>query len=129
MCSKLIFKIENGNIQTGNGNISPTSRPLIKKRLLQDISNCSKVLKINHQNRKWNHPNRKWNFFSYFQPSDQKTSFTKYSLFVPMFSKLIFKAGNWSIQTEKGIISLISRASDPKTSFKNVVYMFQGFKN
>ena len=36
--SKLIFKTGNGIIQTGNGIISPTSRPLIKKLLLQDVS-------------------------------------------------------------------------------------------
>ena len=36
--SKLIFKTGNGIIQTGNGIISPTSRPLIKKLLLQNVS-------------------------------------------------------------------------------------------
>ena len=36
--SKLIFKTGNGIIQTGNGIISPTSRPLMKKLLLQNVS-------------------------------------------------------------------------------------------
>ena len=36
--SKLIFKTGKGIIQTGNGIISPTSRPLIKKLLLQNVS-------------------------------------------------------------------------------------------
>ena len=36
--SKLIFKTGNGIIQTGNWIISPTSRPLIKKLLLQNVS-------------------------------------------------------------------------------------------
>ena len=36
--SKLIFKTGNGIIQTGNGIISPTSRPLIKKLILQNVS-------------------------------------------------------------------------------------------
>ena len=35
--SKLIFKTGNGIIQTGNGIISPTSMPLIKKLLLQNL--------------------------------------------------------------------------------------------
>merc|ERR1711891_84472 len=35
---KLIFKTGNGIIQTGNGIISPTSRPLLKKLLLQNVS-------------------------------------------------------------------------------------------
>ena len=34
----MIFKTGNGIIQTGNGLISPTSRPLIKKLLLQKNS-------------------------------------------------------------------------------------------
>ena len=34
----MIFKTGNGIIQTGNGIISPTSGPLIKKLLLQDVS-------------------------------------------------------------------------------------------
>ena len=33
--------------------------------------------KWNYKNRKWTYKNRKWNLFSYFQTSDQKTSFTK----------------------------------------------------
>ena len=37
--SKLIFKTGNGIFQTGNGIISPTSRHLIKKLLLQNVSN------------------------------------------------------------------------------------------
>ena len=43
--SKLIFltgngiiQTGNGSIQTGNGIISPTSRPLMKKLLLQNVS-------------------------------------------------------------------------------------------
>ena len=36
--SKLIFKTGNGIIQTGNGIISPTSWPLIKKLILQNVS-------------------------------------------------------------------------------------------
>ena len=36
--SKLIFKTGNGIIQTGNGIISLTSKPLIKKLLLQNVS-------------------------------------------------------------------------------------------
>ena len=97
--SKLIFKTENGIIQTGNGIISPPSRPLIKKLILQIVLICSKGFKMDFQNRKWNYPNRNWNYFSSFKGSNQKISFTKYFSFVPRDSKLIFKTGNGIIQT------------------------------
>ena len=42
--SKLIFKTGNGIIQTGNGIISPTSRPLIKKLLLQNVPHLFQVV-------------------------------------------------------------------------------------
>ena len=42
MDSKLIFKTGNGIIQTRNGIITPTSRPLIKKLLLQNVSHLIK---------------------------------------------------------------------------------------
>ena len=38
MGSKFIFKRGNGIIQTVNGIISPSSRPLIKKLILQNVS-------------------------------------------------------------------------------------------
>ena len=40
--SKLIFKIGNRIIQTGNGIISPPSSPLIKKLILQNVLNLGK---------------------------------------------------------------------------------------
>ena len=43
--SKLIFKTGNGLIQTGNGIISPTSRPLIKKLLLLNVSHLIQGVK------------------------------------------------------------------------------------
>ena len=62
--------------KTGNGIISPTSRPLIKTSLYD---------------------------FSNFQDTDKKTFFCKkFSLNV---SKLIFKTGNGIIKTGNGIIS------------------------
>ena len=70
---------------------------------------CSKGFKIDFQNRKWNCPHRKWNYFSHFQASDQKTSFTKCFPFVLRGSKLIFKTENGIIQTGNGIISPCSR--------------------
>ena len=39
--SKLIFKTGNGIIQSGIGIISPPSRPLIKKLILQNVSHLS----------------------------------------------------------------------------------------
>ena len=39
----------------------------------------SKGFKINFQDRIWNYINRKWIYFSHFQASDQKTTFTKNS--------------------------------------------------
>ena len=47
--------------------------------------------KWNYLNRKWNYLNRKWNYFSHFHVSDQKTSFTTSSPYLPRNSKSIFK--------------------------------------
>ena len=44
--SKLIFKIGNRIIQTGNGIISPPSSPLIKKLILQSVLNLGKKTEI-----------------------------------------------------------------------------------
>ena len=66
---------------------------------------CSKSFKINFQRRIWNYPNRKYNYFSHFQASDQKTSFTKWFSIVPRDLKLIFKTGNGNIQTGNRIIT------------------------
>ena len=114
------FKTGNRIIQTGNGIISPTSRPLIKNLFYKMFLICSKGLKIDFQNRKWNYPNRKWNYFSHFQASDQKTCFTKCFLFVPRVSKLIFKTGNGIIQTGNEIISPTSRPKIKKHILRNV---------
>jgi len=65
----------------------------------------SEELKIYFQNRKWNNPNRKWNYFSNFQASDRKTSFSTSFSNDPKGSKSIFKIGNGIIQTGNGIIS------------------------
>ena len=101
--SKLIFKTGNRIIQTGNGIISPTSRPLIKKLLLQKVFH-SLECKIDFRNRKWNYPNRKWRYLSHFKASIQKAPFTKCISFDPRGSKLIFETGNGIIQTGYGII-------------------------
>ena len=107
--SKFVFKTKNGIIQTGNGIISPTSRPLIKSFFFNIFFTLSKEFKIDFQNGKRNYPNRKWNYFSHFRASDQKTSFITSSPYLSRNSKLVFKTGNGIIQTQNGIISLISR--------------------
>ena len=115
--AKLIFKTGNGIVQTWNGIISPTSRPPIKKLPFLNVFICSNGFKIDFQNRKWAFlnrkgdfqnrksicPNRKWNYFSHFQVSDQKTSFTKCFSFVPRISKLIFIIHNrkWNYPNRK----------------------------
>ena len=55
--------------------------------------------------RIWNYPNRKWNYFSNFQASDRKTSFSTSFSYDPKGSKSIFKTGYGIIQTGNGIIS------------------------
>ena len=52
--TKLIFKTGNRIIQTGNGIISPTYRPLIKNFFYKMSPICSKWFRIDSQNRKWN---------------------------------------------------------------------------
>ena len=85
--------------------------------------------KTNFQNKKWNHPNRKWNYFSHFQASDQKTSFSKCFSFDPRVSKLIFKTGNGIIQTGNGIISSTSRPLIKILILQNVSHLFKGAQN
>ena len=82
--------------------------------------------KINFLNRKWNSPKRKWNYFSYFQASNQKTSFAKCFSFKPRSSELIFKTGNGIIQTGNGIIYPISRPLIKKLLLQSVSHLFQG---
>ena len=76
-------------------------------------------LKIDFLNRKWNSPNEKWNYFSYFQASDQKTSFTKCFSFKPRNSELIFKIVNRILQTGKGFSYPISRILTKKLLLQN----------
>ena len=90
---------------------------------------CSKGIKFDFQNRKWNDPNRKWNYFSHFQTSDKKTSFTKCFLFDLRGSKLIFKTGNGIIQTGNGINSPTSRPLIQKLFLHNVSHLIQGVQN
>ena len=129
----MIFKTENGIIQTGNRIISPTSRPLIKKSLLQHLLHINQGFKIGFQNRKWNYfttsgplikklllqllnnMNQRSSKLVYKTgngiisptswPLIKKTSFTTFSPYYPRSSKLVFKTGNGIIQTEDGIIS------------------------
>ena len=66
MSSKLVFKTGNGIIQTGNGIISPTSRPLIKKLLLQHL------LHINQGVQNW------------FSKQEMELSKQEMELFLPL---------------------------------------------
>ena len=68
-------------------------------------------------------------YFSHFQASDEKTSFTKHFSLDPNISKLIFKTGNGIIQTGNGIISPTSRPLIKKLPLKNVSHLFQGAQN
>ena len=83
------------------------------------------MLKINHQNRKWNPPNRiwnppntKWNYFSYFQNSDQKISFTKcFDLIEGVQIK--FQDRKWNFPNRKSNYFSHFEASDQKTHLTN----------
>ena len=75
--SKLIFKTGNGIIQTRNGIIFPTSRPLIKKASFTKAFIFSQRIKNDFIDRKWYYPNKKWNYPTHFHPFNRKTSFTK----------------------------------------------------
>jgi len=99
--SKLIFKTGNGIIQTGHGIISLTSKPLIKKLLLQNVSHLIQGVQNWFQNRKWNYPNRKWNYFSNIQASDQKTSFLKMFLIYSKELKIYFQNRKWNSPNRK----------------------------
>ena len=66
---KLIFEPGSGIIQTENGSIFPTSRPLMKNFLYIICLIYIKKLNIDFQSRKWTYIIRKWNHFSHFQAS------------------------------------------------------------
>ena len=71
--SKLIYKIGSGIIQTGNGIISPTARPLIKKLLLQNVYHLFK------------------GFQNWFSKQDMEISKQEMELFLPLQGPLIKK--------------------------------------
>ena len=54
---------------------------------------------LNQQITIWGCANRKWNYFSHFQASAEKTSFTKCFSFYPRVSKLSCNTGNEILQT------------------------------
>ena len=76
--------------------------------------------------RKRNYPNRKWNYFSHFQASDGKTSFTNCFSFDLRGSKMIFITGNGIIQTGNGVIYPTSRPLFKKHLLQNVSHLIQG---
>ena len=78
--------------------------------------------KIDFQNRKRNYIKRKRNYLSHFWASDQKTSFTTFSPYLPRNSKLIDKTVNGIIQTGNGIISPLSRLLIKIFILQNVSY-------
>ena len=138
----MVFKIGNGTIETGNGIISPTSWPLIKKPSYYNIFSIStKEFKIDFQDRKWNYSNRKWNYFSYFQTCIQNFFFTKWKYsnkkwnyssffaFVPTGSKLIFKSESRIIKTGNGIIFPTSRPPIKNLLLQNASHLFPWVKN
>ena len=136
--SKLIFKTENWIIQTGNGIIPPTSRPLIKKLILQHL------LHINQGVPKWfskqeiELPKQEMKLFlplpglwskNLKKNSDWKTSFTTSSLYLPRHSKLVFKTGNKMDQTGNRIISPTSRPLINKLLLQHLLHIYQGVQN
>ena len=115
-------------MQTGNGIISPISWPLIKKLILQKVSNFYNGV----QNWCWKEEmdlsNRKWNCFSYFLTTDQTTSFTKCFWILSTRLKLDLKIGNGIIQTGNGIIS-ISWPQIKKTLLQKFSNFYQWVQN
>ena len=102
------FKIDFQNRKRNYQNKMELFIPLLalwsKNVLYKMFHIFTKEFEIVFQNRKWNYWNRKWNYFTHFQTSDKKISFTKCSSFIPRGLKLIFKTGNGIIQTGNGII-------------------------
>ena len=94
----MIFKTGNEIIQTGNGIISPTSGPLIKKLLLQHLLHINQGL----QNL---FSKQEMELFLQLPGLGWKNSFYKD---FPLYSKEIkiyLQTGNGIIQTGDGIIS------------------------
>ena len=86
------WKSGNGIIQTGNGIIYHFFSHWMKKLILQKFHHLVQGLVF--RNRKRNDLTRKWNYFSPFQLSDQKTSFTKVTPFGSLIPKWFAETGN-----------------------------------
>ena len=121
----MIFKTGNGIIKTGNGIILPTSRPLIKKLLLQDVSHFYRGLQ------------------NWFLKHEMELFKQEMELFLPLpvlWSKNFFNK-NFLISTQEFKIDFQNRkrnylnrkrnyfshflASDQKTSFTRCFTFYQ----
>ena len=119
---KINFQNRKRNFQTGNGIFSPSSRLLIKKLLLQNVSQnwfSKQEMELFKQEME---------LFLPLPDLWSKTSFTKCFSFVPRVSKLISKTGNGIIQTGNGIISPTSRPLTKKLLLQNVFHFIQGLQ-
>ena len=95
--SKLIFKTGNGIIQTGNGIISPTSRPLIKKLLLQKFSHFHQGVPNRFSKQETEKSKQEMEWLISLPALWSKTSSTRCFTFFQRSFKLIFKTGDGNI--------------------------------
>ena len=70
-----ILQTGNGIIQTGNGIISPTSWPLIRKLLLQNVSHFYQGVRIQFFKQEMEIFKQDMDLFLHFQVSDKKNFF------------------------------------------------------
>ena len=68
----MIFETGNGIIQTGNGIIYPTSWPLIRKLLLQNVSHFYQGVRIQFFKQEMEIFKQDMDLFLHFQVSDKK---------------------------------------------------------
>ena len=84
---RLIFK-------TGNGIISPTFRPMIKKLLLQEFSHFHQGVQNWFSKQETELSRQNGIIYPTSRPSDQKTSYTRCFTFLPRSLRLFFKTEN-----------------------------------
>ena len=126
---KLIFKTGNGIIQTGNGFISPTSRPLMKKLLLQNVSHLIQRVQNWFSKQEMELFKQEMELFLQLPGLWSKNLFYKISLICSKWFKIDFQNRKWNYPNRKWNYFSHFQASDSKTSYTNVSHLIQVVQN
>ena len=113
----MIFKTGNGIIQTGNGIISPTSRPLMKKLLLQNICHLIRWVQNWFLKQEMEWCKQEMELYLPLPGLWSKNLFYKMFLICSKGLKIDFQNREWNYANRKWNYFSHFQASDQKTSF------------